>query len=415
MANIRIRCRMHRYLIALLALVLGGTAHAQYPSPQFSAINGWTVAVSVAPGSDTPAAGGTGNAVHDVLTLNDGCATHAQVIVTSVTSGAVTGYSVKNAGSCATAPTNPVAVSSTTGSGSGATFTLAWRPQPLSSRLTPPTFPGLFSNNAIGSALELRQPFRFGVEIDPYAAWTDVNYINTVMNYTGATTTNGVQPLQIQLYLNGTGGTNQETNVLHTYVAYAAGVTMTGAGEIHEASADIYGTVNELDANLAMMRVRPSGTSANLIGYKSWYYNENTTAASVGVYKGFDCEPNNGAGTNAQFFHCLYNNDPKEQITTKGHLSFPPSTAPTISGCGTGATISGRASDTMGLVTLGTTPTTCTVTFFTRMDENTGNVGYCAIIPQDGGVVTLVTALPTSCAFTVSSGTKFLWMAFGNS
>src|SRR5205823_4646256 len=76
-----------------------------------------------------PAAGGTGNAAGDQLTLNDGCATHAVLTVGTVSSGAVTAYNIVNRGSCASPPANPVSVLSTTGIGTGATFTLNWGPQ----------------------------------------------------------------------------------------------------------------------------------------------------------------------------------------------------------------------------------------------------------------------------------------------
>ena len=73
-----------------------------------------------------PAAGGTGNAVGDKLTLADSCTTNGVLTVTSVTTGAVTGYTIANPGSCTAIPSDPVAVGSTTGSGSGATFTLTY-------------------------------------------------------------------------------------------------------------------------------------------------------------------------------------------------------------------------------------------------------------------------------------------------
>jgi uncharacterized protein len=76
-------------------------------------------------GTPTVGTGGTGNAVNDVLTLSNG----VQVKVLTVSSGAVATVSLVNAGAVnagQTAPTNPVAVTSTTGSGTGATFSLTW-------------------------------------------------------------------------------------------------------------------------------------------------------------------------------------------------------------------------------------------------------------------------------------------------
>lgn len=78
--------------------------------------------------SATPAAGGSGYVVGDQLTLNDGCATHGVLAVATVSTGAVTAYNIVNRGSCASVPANPVGVLSTTGTGSGATFTLNYGP-----------------------------------------------------------------------------------------------------------------------------------------------------------------------------------------------------------------------------------------------------------------------------------------------
>lgn len=74
--------------------------------------------------SDTVAAGGTGNAINDLLTLSNGVI----LKVTAATSGAVTTATVQSAGSLGggAIPTNPVSVISTTGTGTGATFNLVW-------------------------------------------------------------------------------------------------------------------------------------------------------------------------------------------------------------------------------------------------------------------------------------------------
>ncbi|MGH6972495.1 MAG: hypothetical protein ACREEQ_12890, partial [Caulobacteraceae bacterium] len=67
-------------------------------------------------GTPTVAAGGTGNAANDVLTLSNG----AVLKVTTVSAGAVTAVSVTSQPT--SQPANPVSVVSTTGSGTGATF-----------------------------------------------------------------------------------------------------------------------------------------------------------------------------------------------------------------------------------------------------------------------------------------------------
>lgn len=70
--------------------------------------------------------GGTTNVNGDVLTLNDGCTTHAQLTVTNASAGVIqaAGVTVLTPGICNSPPPNPVAVSSSTGSDTSATFTV---------------------------------------------------------------------------------------------------------------------------------------------------------------------------------------------------------------------------------------------------------------------------------------------------
>ena len=70
------------------------------------------------------AAGGSGYAVSDTISLGNGVILQ----VTTVSSGAVTGVSISNAGSLSvgSTPANPVAQVSTSGAGTGATFNLTW-------------------------------------------------------------------------------------------------------------------------------------------------------------------------------------------------------------------------------------------------------------------------------------------------
>lgn len=108
---------------------LGQTA----PSYQTGLLNAWAPVFGVAAASNpTPAAGGTGYNFGDTITLNDGCATHVVLTLNAnqsasapLASGA---FNVTNPGSCLTVPANPVAQLSTSGTGSGATFTLSWTP-----------------------------------------------------------------------------------------------------------------------------------------------------------------------------------------------------------------------------------------------------------------------------------------------
>ena len=86
------------------------------------------------------ASGGTGHAIGDVLTLAtpaSGLGAPAQVLVTTVAGGVITGASIITsifeevlAGSYFTIPTNPVAQDSSTGTGIGATFNLTFASPP---------------------------------------------------------------------------------------------------------------------------------------------------------------------------------------------------------------------------------------------------------------------------------------------
>lgn len=84
--------------------------------------NNWSPIFGLTFSPVTVAGGGTGNANNDVLTLNDGCATHGTLVVTSNSGGVVTGALVATPGSCQTAPTGTVSVLSSSGTGTGATF-----------------------------------------------------------------------------------------------------------------------------------------------------------------------------------------------------------------------------------------------------------------------------------------------------
>lgn len=75
-----------------------------------------------AAGSVAVVNGGSGHSVGNVLTLTGG----ATVTVSSVTSGTITAVTLTNPGTYATIPSNPVAQTATTGSGTGATFNLTF-------------------------------------------------------------------------------------------------------------------------------------------------------------------------------------------------------------------------------------------------------------------------------------------------
>lgn len=81
-------------------------------------------AALVVSGTPSISAGGTGYAVNDLIYLTNGVILR----VSTVSSGAITGLVVINAGQLTggAVPTNPVAQLSTSGAGTGGTFTLVW-------------------------------------------------------------------------------------------------------------------------------------------------------------------------------------------------------------------------------------------------------------------------------------------------
>lgn len=77
--------------------------------------------------SGSVGAGGSGYAVGDEITLAGGTATTPTVVkVMAVSSGAVTAFAIKTKGTYSATPSNNVAQASTTGSGTGATFSMIW-------------------------------------------------------------------------------------------------------------------------------------------------------------------------------------------------------------------------------------------------------------------------------------------------
>jgi hypothetical protein len=89
---------------------------------------GATFALTMKALTAAPVAAGTGYAVNDTITLTGGTSSATAVLtVASIgASGAITGLTVGTAGAYTALPTNPVSQASSSGSGTGGTFTLAW-------------------------------------------------------------------------------------------------------------------------------------------------------------------------------------------------------------------------------------------------------------------------------------------------
>jgi hypothetical protein len=109
----------------------GGTGSGASITLTFTGGNGWTANRNTGRGIsavDSIASGGTGYSVNDVITLAGGVYdTVATLTVTTVSSGAVTGVSITEAGDYEVYPADPVAQASVAPTGgSGATFNLTW-------------------------------------------------------------------------------------------------------------------------------------------------------------------------------------------------------------------------------------------------------------------------------------------------
>ena len=135
-------------IIALLALLLAGTAHAQQitqngscPAGASCTVSGaWKFAAGIAIPSNTtlwgaylsnagaPTAGGTGYAALDTVTCGSGTSTTpCTIVVDTVSGGVITGYHVTFQGTYSVPPAL-VTQGSTSGSGTGATFALSFGP-----------------------------------------------------------------------------------------------------------------------------------------------------------------------------------------------------------------------------------------------------------------------------------------------
>ena len=115
-------------------------------------INGWFPRWGILPSNGgTPTSAGGSYVVGDSITLNAGCTTNPVVGVNSVSGGAITAYDVQFVGNCTSIAPNPIGQLSTSGSGSGATFTLNWGP--VAAALDEPSLANGNANLFIGGNL----------------------------------------------------------------------------------------------------------------------------------------------------------------------------------------------------------------------------------------------------------------------
>jgi hypothetical protein len=116
----------------------------------FQAINGWPATFAAQNGS-VVVTGGTGYVIGDVVTLADGCATHTTLVASTVAGGVISRANIGNPGICAISPSGTLTVASTTGTGTGATFTMPYAPT------GPNAYTGDFIHNAGNTALGAEQ------------------------------------------------------------------------------------------------------------------------------------------------------------------------------------------------------------------------------------------------------------------
>lgn len=139
--------------------VVAGTAYTSVPpllvTPAPAGGVSAQASASLVAVSETLVSGGTGNVVNDVLTLSNG----VQLKVLTAAAGVVETVSIVNPGSITSGsvPANPVAVTSTTGTGTGATFNLTWGLGPAtfnpgSGYLTAPTVTLLNNEGGTGGS-----------------------------------------------------------------------------------------------------------------------------------------------------------------------------------------------------------------------------------------------------------------------
>lgn len=181
-----------------------------------STINGWstTFAVLDTSANNAPAAGGNGFAVNDLIT----CANGVVLAVTGQSAGQITTYIVSSRGSATSVPANPVAMVSTTGGGSGATFNLNWGPIAATIAFANENTPGdnggqiLGAQAGIGLKTTLLGPVAYG----PGTAGSGLNNADGLGGGTGMTNAEST-------FIGYNCGTQVVNGLWLTYIGHHAG------------------------------------------------------------------------------------------------------------------------------------------------------------------------------------------------
>jgi len=126
---------------------IGGTTPS---TGRFTSFNGWPATFAAQNGS-VVVTGGTGYVIGEVMTLADGCATHTTLVASTVAGSVISRANIGNPGICTISPSGTLTVASTTGTGTGATFTIPYAPT------GPNAYTGDFIHNAGNTALGAEQ------------------------------------------------------------------------------------------------------------------------------------------------------------------------------------------------------------------------------------------------------------------
>lgn len=244
---------------------------------------------------------------------------------------------------------------------------------------------------------------------------TRANSMNTTLALNSGNTNNIWENDFGSVVLSGSGTQNGEINVNHSYFEYDGTGSITTSVEDFEASALNNGNManGEFQDFLGLFHNGAAGTISHAIGFDAQLTNDNTTANSVAIWEAFSCNPMIGSGSQPEFGYCLNNGDSHQVVATAGHVDFIPSTAPTLSGCGTTPSLDANATDTAGTITEGTSATGCTLTF--NKTFTNGGAPHCVISSPNGAPFTGYSTTASTLAITNSSatGNKYTYICFG--
>lgn len=134
--------------------------------------------------------------------------------------------------------------------------------------------------------------------------------------------------------LLGTGTMNAELNDQKSYVVVPAGMTINASGENLESYITTGGTVSIWQSYTSGITNLSTGVITRFIGLQFSYNNQNTSGSTFFEAYGFDCQGNQGSGTNATFPFCIFNEDPLSDIVNYGHFAVRQNNTPTLSSCG---------------------------------------------------------------------------------